>query len=131
MRNYVFGVLIALMAITGMVSGAWNGYDNTLTYEQNVNAIFGAKEMNLAFDPINDTANWTNNSKPINKFDAIPTVEDEQRQIETKNNIFLGKTNDPHVEQVAPNKPSRKIDASWGGSTEQEMIDEKNKEFLE
>lgn len=129
MRNYVFGVLIALVAITGMAVG-FNGWNDSASYEQNVNAIFGAKEMNVAFDSINDTANWTNGSKPINKFDAIPFVEDEQDQIDDKVGTFLGR-DDPYVQPTLSNKPTRKIDASWDGDSEQEMIDDKTAKFLE
>lgn len=125
----IVGVMIATMAIIGMAAG-FNGWDNTLTYEQNVNAIFGAKEMNMAFDPINDTSNWTNGSKPINKFDAVPLVVDEQDQIDAKVDTFLGR-DDPYTQPVLSNKPARKIDASWGGDNEQEMIDKKNAAFLE
>ena len=131
MRNYVFGVLIALMAITGMVSGAWNGYDNTLTYEQNVNAIFGAKEMNVAFDSFNDTVNWTNGSKPIRAIDGTPLGGvPEQEQIDAKNDAFLDR-DDLYVQPVMDNKPVRSVDGSFGGATEQEMIDAKTTKFLE
>lgn len=138
MRNYVFGVLIALMAIIGMVSG-FNGWNDGLTYEQNVNAIFSAKEMNdpwvdmpLIYESnINDTANWTNGSKPIRAIDGTPLGGvPEQDQIDAKNDAFLDR-DDPYAQPTLSNKPARKIDASWGGATEQEMIDEKNKRFLE
>ena len=125
----IVGVMIAAMAIIGMAAG-FNGWDNSASYEQNVNAIFGAKDMNMAFDPINDTMNWTNGSKPINKFDAVPYVESEQDQIDAKVDTFLGRV-DPYAQPVLSNKPARGIDASWGGDNEQEMIDKKNAAFLE
>jgi hypothetical protein len=130
MRNMVFGVWIALVAITGMAVG-FNGWNDALSYEENVNAIFGAKEMNVPFDPINDTVNWTNGSKPIRAIDGTPFGGvSEQDQIDAKNNAFLGRK-DPYVQPVMSNKPVRKIDASWGGMTEQELIDAKTAKFLE
>ena len=126
----IVGVMIATMAIIGMAAG-FNGWDNTLTYEQNVNAIFGAKEMNMAFDPINDTANWTNGSKPIRAIDGTPLGGvPEQDQIDAKNDVFLDR-DDPYVQPVMDNKPVRSVDGSFGGATEQEMIDNKTTKFLE
>ena len=130
MRNYVFGVLIALVAITGMAVG-FNGWNDAATYEQNVNAIFGAKEMNVAFDSFNDTANWTNGSKPIRAIDGTPLGGvPEQEQIDAKNDAFLDR-DDPYVQPVMDNKPVRSVDGSFGGATEQEMIDAKTAKFLE
>ncbi len=128
MKYMVFGI-VAVLAMVGMANGAWNGWDPSESYENNINAIFNDVALNDSVNPGVLNITWTMGDKPVRAVDGTPMGSDEQEQIDYKTSLLIGHT-DPYGQPAVYNKPTHAIDGSWGKDTEQDLVDGKVAAFL-